>query len=72
MLLRSPAKEELEGVLSRDDPASSYGRPVLVIREQAHGPGDLHGWHVAKATGDELAELAAAGFELPGDGARHD
>ena len=32
---------EVEGHLTTEHSASSYGQPVLVIGEQAYGPGDL-------------------------------
>lgn len=70
MLLKSPANEVLPADVTTSHPASSYGRPVVVVGGQGCGPEDLPGWTVVQASGQELHDLRRAGYELPQIGPR--
>jgi hypothetical protein len=66
-LLGDGERHEVEAEITTDHPASSYGRPVIVMEDG--GALDLASWallgyQVIEATPDERAQLAKI-FELP-------
>lgn len=68
MKLRANFSETWEGAatVTTNHPASSYGKPVLVIEGVAIGTLEsrLMGYEIVEATIEERAMLASAGYHL--------